>query len=210
MARPAGALVRRAFAVAHACSAVVRKSWRWSLIALAGAAVGAAMLSAPEESGSAGSSSSAGTSSGAGTSGRTATSGSAAEPSWRARVDRGARSSPPLALPQRPGIGGSRADLFAPPAPPPPPPPARASPQDAAPSAPPPNPYRFAGTARIGERLMILLARGDALVEAKEGETLDDLYKVRSASLEGVALVYAPLGIEQLVAAMPAPEPAPR
>jgi hypothetical protein len=62
--------------------------------------------------------------------------------------------------------------------------------------------------ARFGERLMILLARGDAIVEAKAGETLDGLYEVRSANPEGVALIYAPLGIEQLVAAALVPDPA--
>jgi hypothetical protein len=105
-----------------------------------------------------------------------------------------------------------RADLFAPPAPPPPPP-AAASPQAAAPAAPP-NPYRFAGTARFGDSLKILVARGDVVVEANEGEVLDDLYRVRSATDEGVTLIYVPLGIEQAVEPsvtppLIRPEPAP-
>ncbi len=140
------------------------------------------MLAGPEESSSAGSSS-----------------GAPPELPGRAQADRRAPSSPPLALPQRQGMRDARADLFAPPAPPPAPAPAAAA-QAAAPVAPP-NPYRLAGTARFGEKLVILLARGDALVEAKQGEPLDDLYKVRSASAESVALIYAPLGIEQLVEA---------
>lgn len=168
----------------------MRKSWRWSLIALAGVGVGAATLWAPEESSSAGSSRSA-----------------LLEPFAGAPADRRAPSSPPLALPQRQGMRGARADLFAPP-PVPPPPSAAASASAAAPPAAPPNPYRLAGTARFGEKLVILLARGDALVEAKQGEPLDDLYKVRSATAESVALVYAPLGIEQLVEAGPAPDSA--
>jgi hypothetical protein len=101
-------------------------------------------------------------------------------------------------------MGGSRANLFDPPPAAAPPPAAVASAKPAAPSAPP-NPYRLAGTARFGESVMILLARGDALVEAKAGEPLDDLYKVRSATPEAVALVYAPLGIEQLVEAVSPP-----
>lgn len=155
------------------------------------------MLLAPEGPGSAGGSSSTGSSSIAGGP-RSAPS----DPAGRAH-DRRASSSPALTLPQRPGLRGSRASLFDAPAPAPPPP-AAAARQTEAPAAPP-NPYRLAGTARFGERLMILLARGDALVEAKEGELLDDVYKVRSATPEAVALVYAPLGIEQLVEAMPNP-----
>jgi hypothetical protein len=173
----------------------VRKSWTWSLITVAGAGVAAAMLSGPEGSSSAGSSS-----------------GAPLEPHGRAQVDRRAAAAPPLALPQRPGIGGLRADLFAPP-PPPPPSPAAASPQTAAPVAPP-NPYRFAGTARFGDSLQILLARGDAVVEASEGEMLDELYRVRTATDEGVTLIYVPLGIEQpiqpsVTPPMIRPEPAP-
>src|SRR6185295_14944386 len=80
--------------------------------------------------------------------------------------------------------------------------------QPSAPPAAPPNPYRFAGTVRHGGGLMIILAQGDNVVEAKEGEELDGGYRVRAASAEGVALVYTPLGIEQQVTPGWVPDPA--
>jgi hypothetical protein len=163
--------VRRAFLLRRACLRLVRKSLRWPLIAVAGILVGAAaLLSDPKEE-----SSSAG--------------------SGKARI----ASSPPLSLPQRQGVSGSRFDLFdARSAASPAPPAANVPAPPAAPGAPP-NPYRFVGTARFGGSVKILLARGDVVVEANEGEMLDELYRVRTATDEGVTLVYLPLGIEQAV-----------
>jgi hypothetical protein len=103
------------------------------------------------------------------------------------------RARPMLSrLPQRPGMGEMRNALFTAPVVPP------ALPAAEPPTVrdAPPNPYRFAGTARFGQSVKILLARGDTLIEAKEGETIDELYEVRSAAPGGVTLVYAPLGIE--------------
>jgi hypothetical protein len=160
----------------------LRKRWRWLLISLSVLAASIAVLKAPSG-------------------------GDTVAPAARAPEAQAARAPGTLArLPQRPGMGEMRGELFTAhsgaPAPPPP-----ATEQPSALSAPP-NPYRFAGTARYGGSLRILLARGDALVEVKEGESLDDVYQVRSATPEGVTLVYAPLGIEQQVPGFYAPDSA--
>jgi hypothetical protein len=162
----------------------VRKRWRWLLISLSALAVSVAALKAP--------------------SGDDAVAPAARAPDPKAEAARATLAQ----LPQRPGMGKMRSELFTAHSwvPPPAPPPSGPT-QQPAPSAPP-NPYRFAGTARVGGRLMILLARGDTLVEVKEGEPLEEVYQVRSASTEGVTLVYSPLGIEQQVPGLYAPDSA--
>jgi hypothetical protein len=103
-------------------------------------------------------------------------------------------------LAKRQLIGSARNDPFAPRswAPPPPPPRLERAEPPPPPSAPP-LPYRFAGTVRYGGTLKVMLAIGERIYEAKVGELLDGLYRVRAVSSEAVTLVYTPLGIEQHV-----------
>lgn len=159
----------------------MRKRWRWLLILLPALAASIAVLKAPSG-------------------------GDAVAPAARAPGAQAARAPGTLArLPQRPGMGEMRGELFTAYSWAPPPP---LAPEQPSALSAPPNPYRFAGTAHYGGSLRILLARGDALVEVKEGEELDGGYRVRSASTDGVTLVYAPLGIEQQVPGLYAPDSA--
>jgi hypothetical protein len=61
------------------------------------------------------------------------------------------------------------------------------------PPAPPPFPYRYAGTLRTDGALEILLAKGERVIQAKTGETLDGGYLVESVAADSVTLVYLPL-----------------
>lgn len=96
---------------------------------------------------------------------------------------------PPLAtqLPTRQPIGRQRGDPFsarswAPPQ--------QQQAQQAAAPQPPPNPYRFAGTVQHdGERKVFLVA-GNRVVEAKEGELLEEGFRVKSVTSEVVTLIH--------------------
>ncbi len=86
--------------------------------------------------------------------------------------------------------------LVLPPAPPPPPPP-----PPPAPTAPP-FPYAFVGSyAPAGEAPVFFLSRGDRVVYARVGETLDGVYRFESAAGDQLVFVYLPLNIRQTVAA---------
>jgi hypothetical protein len=105
-----------------------------------------------------------------------------------------------MELPKRQLIGRARNDPFGPRSWAPPPPTPRLEREDPAPPpSAPPLPYRFAGTVRYGGVLKVVLAVGDRIYEAKVGELLDGLYRVRAVSSDAVTLVYTPLGIEQRV-----------
>jgi hypothetical protein len=115
-------------------------------------------------------------------------------------------------LPTRQPIGRQRGDPFAkhswaPPAPPP------QQPQPAAPQVPP-NPYRFAGTLHQGGARKVFLMLGDGRVfEAKEGEMLEQGFRVKSVSDSAVTLVYEqipelPVTIATVFGDAPRPSPA--
>jgi Cohesin domain len=112
------------------------------------------------------------------------------------------------ALPEREGIGRQKGELFGsrdwapPPAPrkqaaakpeaeaPPPPPP-----------APPPMPYRVAGQVVHDGSAQVVLAKGDRVVTVREGQQLEDGYRVESIRGDGVTLVYIPLDARQHIPA---------
>ena len=97
-------------------------------------------------------------------------------------------------LPVREPMGRGRGDLFATRSWAPPPPKLQAEPAALpAPPAPPPNPYRFAGTLLQGGKRSVFLLLGDRLVEAKEGEMLEQNFRVQSVTADAVTLVYVPL-----------------
>lgn len=116
------------------------------------------------------------------------------------------------ALPAREPIGRPRGTLFE----------AREAPRPAAPVAsaepsPPPTappvPYRVAGRVVQDGGVQVLLARGDALITVREGDTLESEYRVDSIRPDKVTLVYLPLDVRQdlpVVSALPGPvAPAP-
>jgi hypothetical protein len=116
-----------------------------------------------------------------------------------------ARSAPPAptgplaALPARETIGSLRGDLFssrdwAPPKPAP----AVLSAPPATP-APPPMPYRVAGHLVYGGGAQVVLAKGDAVLTVREGESLDGGYRVESIARDAVTLVYLPLGVREIL-----------
>jgi Tfp pilus assembly protein PilP len=58
---------------------------------------------------------------------------------------------------------------------------------------PPPNPYRFAGTVQHDGARKVFLLLGDRVFEAKEGEYLEQGFRVQSVTDDAVTLVYVPL-----------------
>lgn len=110
------------------------------------------------------------------------------------------------ALPAREALGEPRGEAFAarswaPPAPRRARSAAHARAVSAPPPAPaalaPPMPYRLAGEVMHGDETHLVLAKGDAVVMVREGDSLDGGYRVESIGRGSVALVYLPLGITQ-------------
>jgi len=66
---------------------------------------------------------------------------------------------------------------------------------------PPPMPYRVAGRVVHDGIAHVVLAKGDRVLTVRQGDTLDDGYRVQSISAQGVSLVYLPLGVAQTLAA---------
>jgi hypothetical protein len=147
-----------------------------------------------------------------------------------AAEDSAATRSPPSAdknllaqLPARESIGQRRGELFPAQSWAPPPRPAPAAPAvNVAPvaPAPPPMPYRVAGHVVHDGTAHVVLAKGDRVLTVRQGDTLDDGYRIESISQQGVTLTYLPLGVAQQlpvtvalndvqppVAAAPAPQP---
>ena len=56
-------------------------------------------------------------------------------------------------------------------------------------------PYRYAGKLLYEGKQLIVLAKGNALFFAKEGETLEGGYRVESISGERITFLYLPLGV---------------
>jgi hypothetical protein len=110
------------------------------------------------------------------------------------------------ALPAREGLGKPRGEPFG----------ARSwAPRVAAPSQPafpppapppaaPPMPYRIAGQVVLDGNTYVVLVRGDRVVfNVREGQTLEDGYRVESIRADGVTLVYLPLDVREHLAAAP-------
>jgi cohesin domain-containing protein len=103
-------------------------------------------------------------------------------------------------LPERETIGAPAGQVFFPQswAPPPAPAPAQASAGPTKP-APPPMPYRVVGKMLQQGAPQIVLAKGDAIVTAREGETLDDGYRVESIRRDHVTILYVPLRVRERI-----------
>lgn len=116
----------------------------------------------------------------------------------------------PLAtqLPTRQPIGRQRGDPFSPRSWAPPPQQQHA--QQAATPQPPPNPYRFAGTVQHDGKRKVFLVSGNRVVEAKEGELLEEGFRVKSVTSDVVTLIYeqvpdTPVTIKLAFGETPAP-----
>ena len=153
-------------------------------LALAGAAVGAAALLAPEP---------------APAPSAALDLAPVARPAPNASAPAG--TGPLDALPSRETIGRPRGQAFASRswAPAPPPSAAALAPVIAAPP-PPPMPYRVAGKVVHEGGAHIVLAKGDRVIWVREGETLEDGYRVDSIKPDRVTLIYLPLNVEQHIA----------
>jgi hypothetical protein len=72
------------------------------------------------------------------------------------------------------------------------------------PPAPSPMPYRIAGQVLQDGHTYVVLVRGDRVVfNVREGQTLEDGYRVESIRADGVTLVYLPLDVREHLAAAP-------
>jgi len=109
---------------------------------------------------------------------------------------------PLAALPERETMGKRRGEAFAARSwtPPPPRAPAAAAPVAAPVPVPPPVPYRVAGQVVRGDGAHVVLAKGDAVLAVREGDTLDGGYRVESIAEDRVTLHYLPLGVRHNLA----------
>jgi len=102
------------------------------------------------------------------------------------------------ALPSRQGIGKPRGEPFAPRSWTPVTSPLRKV--AVAPPVAPPLPYRVAGQVTYDGGMRVVLARDDRVFTVREGETLDNLYRIESIRPDAVTFVYLPLDERQQVA----------
>jgi hypothetical protein len=58
----------------------------------------------------------------------------------------------------------------------------------------PPNPYKVAGTLVQAGAKRVYLVKGDRVYEAKQGDDLDEGYRVETIAADHVVLLYVPLG----------------
>jgi hypothetical protein len=103
-------------------------------------------------------------------------------------------------LPSREALGDTRGEVFA----------ARswagsaavsvAAPQPAEPAVRPALPYRYAGKLMHAGARVIVLAKGDAVFFAAEGDTLEDGYRVESIADDRITLLYLQLGLRDTIA----------
>ena len=100
--------------------------------------------------------------------------------------------NPFAALPSREAMGRPAGEPFGANVRTPPPSRAIAAPAPVAPSAPP-MPYRVAGLMVQDGAAQVVLAKGDRVLTVREGETLDDGYRVEAIKPDGVTLVYLPM-----------------
>jgi hypothetical protein len=120
-----------------------------------------------------------------------------------------AAAKAPLAtqLPTRQPIGRQRGDPFSPRSWAPP---QQQQAQQATAPQPPPNPYRFAGTVQHDGKRKVFLMTGNRVVEAKEGELLEEGFRVKSVTADAVTLIYeqipdTPVTIKLAFSEQPAP-----
>jgi hypothetical protein len=63
--------------------------------------------------------------------------------------------------------------------------------------APPPMPYRVAGKLLHEGPPQLVLAKGDSIVTVREGDTLEDGYRVEAIHRDHVTLLYLPLRVRE-------------
>ena len=108
---------------------------------------------------------------------------------------------PLAALPERETMGKRRGEAFAARSWTPPPSRAPTAAPVAAPvPVPPPVPYRVAGQVVRGDGAHVVLAKGDAVLAVREGDTLDGGYRVESIAEDRVTLHYLPLDVRHNLA----------
>jgi hypothetical protein len=107
------------------------------------------------------------------------------------------------ALPQREPIGAPQGQLFGPRSwasePSPAAKAAAAAPVVEKPSAPP-LPYRFGGQVVQEDGMRVVLLKGERVYEVREGETLEDGYRLDAIQPRGLSFTYVPLGAKQELA----------
>jgi hypothetical protein len=105
------------------------------------------------------------------------------------------------ALPKREGIGKPGGEIFLRQSWTPPRPPRRAIAAQPPPEkpAPPAMPYRVAGKLVHDDRSQIVLAKADKVFMVREGDTLEDNYRVVAIDRDHVTLLYLPLEVRETV-----------
>jgi hypothetical protein len=98
------------------------------------------------------------------------------------------------ALPQRAPIGEQRGEIFGSKTWTPPVAARPAPPERPAEPVAPPNPYKVAGTLVQAGAKRVYLVKGDRVYEAKQGDDLDEGYRVETIAADHVVLLYVPLG----------------
>ena len=81
--------------------------------------------------------------------------------------------------------------------PPPPPPPPKPLPPP--PPTAPPMPFSFMGRYEDGQRLIILLVKGDRVYTVSVGDVIDNTYRVDRLAVGQLELTYLPLNIKQTI-----------
>jgi len=100
------------------------------------------------------------------------------------------------ALPSRESMGRPAGEPFGSHSWVPPRPAVAAAPEVVAPSAPP-MPYRVAGQMVQDGAAQVVLAKGDRVLTVREGETLEDGYRVEAIKADGVTLVYLAMDVRE-------------
>lgn len=81
--------------------------------------------------------------------------------------------------------------------PPPPPPSTMSAPPASAPApSPPPFPYRYVGQEASAGKTVVFLMRGEDVVIAAPGETIDGMYRVDAVAAGSITFTYIPLNMQ--------------
>lgn len=83
---------------------------------------------------------------------------------------------------------------------PPAPAPMAIAPPPPAPSSAPPLPFLYMGKLENGAGTTVFLIQGDRNLVVKEGEVIDQTYRVDRVTSTEITLVYLPLGLPQVLA----------
>jgi len=86
---------------------------------------------------------------------------------------------------------------YVPPPPPPPPPPVKPSPPP--PPSPPPLPFGYLGRYQDGDRLIVMLTKGDRVYTVSVGTVIENTYRVERWQDGLLELTYLPLGMKQTI-----------